>query len=111
LSPHARFRLDGNDLHLDIDIVPWQAALGDEVVVETLIDKVQVKIPESTSSGDRVRVPGRGYPARSGTGDLYISFTIVGPPVLLERERHLYEKLQRATGEGVSAPREIRHEC
>ena len=36
IRPHPRFRLEGRDLHVDLPVAPWEAALGAEVEVPTL---------------------------------------------------------------------------
>ena len=35
IAPHARYRVEGRDLHVDLPLAPWEAALGTSVVVDT----------------------------------------------------------------------------
>jgi len=95
LRPHPSFRLDGNDLHVSLPITPWEAALGGNVTVPTLKGPVTVKIPAGSSSGRRIRLSGKGYPAKSGgRGHLYAELQIVVPSEASEEESELFEQLR-----------------
>jgi curved DNA-binding protein len=98
LHPHPKFHLDGKDLQTTLEVAPWEAALGSEAEIETLDGRVRVRIPPGTSSGRRIRVRGRGYPAGSSgePGDLYAEVRIVVPEKISERERALYGELKDA---------------
>jgi curved DNA-binding protein len=94
LRPHPRFRREGDDLHLELAVSPWEAALGATVPVETLTGTAQVRVPAGSSSGRRLRLRGRGLPKRGGgRGDLYASVQIAVPKRLSDSERELFEKL------------------
>ncbi|MGE0641924.1 MAG: DnaJ C-terminal domain-containing protein [Thermoanaerobaculia bacterium] len=98
IAPHRRFRLEGKDLHTQLDVAPWEAALGGEAEIPTLDGKVRVRIPPGTSSGRRIRVRGKGFPAGKGTdGDLYAEVRIVVPDESSEREKELYRELGDAS--------------
>jgi curved DNA-binding protein len=98
LRPHPRFRLRGEDLHVDLKVAPWEAALGSEVEVPTLDGEQRVKIPAGTSSGAKIRLRGKGFPSTDGkAGDLFAEVSIVVPKELGERERELYEELAKAS--------------
>lgn len=88
-------RLEGTDIISKLDILPWQAVLGDKVVVTTLDGKIKVNIPKLISSGTKIRVPKKGYKDMKGNqGDLYLEINIVNPPTLSDEEIKLYEKLR-----------------
>lgn len=93
--PHPRFRLDGDDLTVDLKVAPWEAALGTEAEVPTLAGGERVRIPAGTSSGARIRLRGKGFPAVGGeeTGDLYAVVNVAVPKHLSDRERELFEAL------------------
>jgi curved DNA-binding protein len=95
VAPHPRFRLEGGDLHVEVPIAPWTAALGGEADVPTLDGRQRVRVPAGTSSGRRIRLAGKGFPAAAGKagGDLYAELTIAVPKTLTDRERELYEEL------------------
>ena len=94
LRPHPRFRREGDDLHVDLRVTPWEAALGATVPVPTLTGTAQVRVPAGSSSGRRLRLKGRGLPARDGgRGDLYAMVQVAVPRKLSDGERDLFEKL------------------
>jgi curved DNA-binding protein len=94
VAPHPRFRLHGRDLHTTLKVAPWEAALGADADVETLDRPVRVKVPAGTSSGRKIRLRGKGFPAKNGdAGDLLAEVSVVVPQELSERERELYREL------------------
>ena len=95
LEPHPQFELDGRDLRTRVKIAPWQAALGGSVAVPTLGGPVQIRVPERTSTGRRIRLRGRGLPNPAGAaGDLLVELEIAIPTELSAGERDLYERLR-----------------
>jgi curved DNA-binding protein len=102
LKPHATWRAAGHDLYVDLRLRPWEAALGASVEVRTPAGPVSLKVPAGTSSGQKLRLGGRGLPRPRGTaGDLFAVAQIVVPAQLTERERELYEELRQAQTEGA----------
>ncbi len=98
LHPHPLFRPVGHDLHLDLPLAPWEAALGATIEVPTLSGSVSLKVPPGTPAGRKLRFAGKGL-ARpgGGEGDLYATVQIVNPTVLGERERELFGELAAAS--------------
>ncbi|MCY3023070.1 MAG: DnaJ domain-containing protein [Planctomycetota bacterium] len=95
-EPHERFRVGGRDLFSDLPIVPWEAVLGTTVILPTPAGDVSLTVPPGTSSGQRLRLRGRGIPDPHGTpGDLYAEVRIVSPHGLSAAERAAWEKLAR----------------
>jgi curved DNA-binding protein len=93
-KPHPRFKLEGRDLHTELAVTPWQAALGGDATVKTLSGSVKLKIPAGSSTGRRIRLKGKGYPdGRGEFGDLYAEIKIMVPEELSDRERQLFEEL------------------
>jgi curved DNA-binding protein len=93
LRPHPRYRVEGRDLHTDLPVAPWEAALGASVHVPTLDGRARVRVPPGSSSGRRLRLRGEGLPDRDGAGDLYAHVKIVVPERLTADERDLFERL------------------
>ena len=97
LKPHPLYKASGHDLYLDLPLTPWEAALGASVQVPTLAGAVNLKVRPGTSSGQKLRLGGRGLPMpRGGSGDLFAVTQIVVPEPG-ERERALYEELSKAS--------------
>jgi curved DNA-binding protein len=98
LVPHPVFRPDQHDLHFDLALAPWEAALGAEVEVPTLDGPVLLTVPPGTRSGRKLRLRGRGLAnGRGGHGDLYANVRIDVPTTLSDRERELFNQLADAS--------------
>jgi len=79
IAPHPVFTLEGADVRLDLPVTLYEAALGAKVRVPTLDKPVELTIPPWTSSGRTFRLKGKGYPAKSGHGDLLATIRIALP--------------------------------
>jgi curved DNA-binding protein len=98
VKPHPRFRLHGRDLHVDLPVTPWEAALGGEAEVPTLHGTTHVRVPAGSSSGRKLRLRGQGFPASRGEhGDLYATVEVMVPKHVSDRERELFEQLAAAS--------------
>ena len=96
LAKHPDFDVDGHDLIYEAELAPWEAVLGAEISVPALDGRVNIKIPAGTQSGQKLRVRGRGLPARdNGHGDLFIVTRIVVPAKISDAEKKLWEQLKR----------------
>jgi curved DNA-binding protein len=94
ILPHPQFQLRESDLHTEIRVTPWEAALGGQARLQTLEGEVTVKIPAGTSSGRKIRLRGKGFPSGAGTnGDLLAEIRIVVPKQLSDEDRRLFEEL------------------
>jgi DnaJ-class molecular chaperone len=79
VAPHALFKLDGADVRLDLPITLYEAALGGKVRVPTLDNAVELTVPRWTSGGRTFRLKGKGFPTKSGRGDLLVTVRVVLP--------------------------------
>jgi len=99
LARHPDFSVEGSDLVHEVKIAPWQATLGDQLIVPTLEGSARLKLPPGTQGGQRFRLRGRGLPGVSGQrGDLYVVVQISVPKKLSEREREIWEQLAQLHG-------------
>jgi len=92
-KPHRHFRAEGTDIYLDLPLAPWEAALGAQVKVPTPSGAIDLKIPANSKAGNKLRLKGRGIPARS-PGDLYVVLQIALPPADNEKTRKIYQQMQ-----------------
>lgn len=89
-------KLDGLNITSKLDLLPWEAALGEKKVVTTMDGKIKIDIPKAISSGKKIRIPKKGYKDMKGDqGDLFVEINIVNPPTLTDEEIKLYEKLRQ----------------
>ena len=89
---HPDFDVDGHNLIYELELAPWEAALGAEISVPTLDGKVNIKIPAGTPSGQKLRVRGRGL---GKDGDLFVVTKIVVPGKISDAQKKLWEQLAR----------------
>jgi curved DNA-binding protein len=97
IAPHPKFRLDGRDIYLDLQVSPWEAALGAQVSVDTPDGgDAKVTVPAGSSSGRKLRLRGKGMPNPKGApGDLYAVIMIMVPKRVSGRTKELFEELAR----------------
>ncbi|MCR4711438.1 MAG: molecular chaperone DnaJ [Clostridia bacterium] len=98
VKPHKLFERDGTDLYLEIPITFSQAALGDDIQVPTLSEKVQYKIPAGTQPGTVFRLRGKGVKDLKGNryGDLYVKVQLEVPTKLNSKQRKAIEEMEAA---------------
>jgi curved DNA-binding protein len=92
--PHPFYRVEGKDVYLDLPVAPWEAALGGKVKAPTPGGVVNLKIPQGSASGHKLRLRGRGLPGNP-PGDLYVSLQIALPPADNQQARELYQRMER----------------
>jgi DnaJ-class molecular chaperone len=82
VRPHPLFERDGNDIVVELPISLDEAVLGGKVEVPTVTGKVSVAIPKGASSGQTLRLRGKGVPAGRDrpAGDQRVKLKIVAPP-------------------------------
>jgi len=90
LAKHPDFEVDGHNLIHELEIAPWEAALGAEISVPTPDGRVSIKIPAGTASGQKLRVRGRGL---GKSGDLLVVTKIVVPDKITDAQKKLWEQL------------------
>ena len=106
LAPHPYLKRDGKNLRIELPITPSEAALGAKVDVPTLSgETVVLTIPPGTSSGQKLRIRGKGVPDRKtdSRGDLMVEANIVMPKPISEEAKDLYEQLKMTESEDVRA--------
>jgi curved DNA-binding protein len=93
-KPHARYRVVGRDLHVDLPVAPWEAALGAVLRVDVPGGALNVRIPAGAQSARVLRVRGKGIPAEP-PGDLLLAIRVVLPGADTPQARALYEQMAR----------------
>lgn len=92
LAPHPVFTVDGRDIQLTLPIAPWEAALGASVPVPTVGSRVNLKIPKGSTSGQKLRLKGKGFPGKPA-GDQIVILQVVLPREHSEKAEALYREL------------------
>ena len=94
VAKHPVFSYDGLNLRVTLPVTFAEATLGATVEVPTLTgDRVSVKVPAGTASGQILRVKGRGLQGRDKTGDLHVAIQVDVPRKLSREAKHTVEAL------------------
>ena len=98
VKPHKMFKRSGSDLYLEVPITFDQAALGAEITVPTLEEKVSYKVPAGTQPNTVFRLKGKGVKSvKTGRkGDLYVEVTLEVPNKLNSRQKRAIEDMAKA---------------
>ncbi len=91
-AAHPLFHAQGNDIHMNLPIAPWEAALGATVKTPTLAGKVDLKIPARSQTGRKLRLKAKGL-GGSKAGDQYVTLQIVTPPADSEAAKRIYQSM------------------
>lgn len=88
--------------HLEISYL--QAILGAEVEFQSILEKEKVLVPKGTSSGDHIKVAGKGFPSLRGRrhGDLILEVKVKMPHKISKKEEQLLREIAASKGESVS---------
>jgi curved DNA-binding protein len=94
LGKHPEFRVEGADLHYDVELAPWEAVLGKQVKIPTLDGSANLNIKPGTQAGAVLRLRGLGLPKDDAKrGDLYATVSIEIPASVTGEEKKLWEQL------------------
>ena len=94
-APHPYFAVDGRNILFTLPISCWEAALGSSIEVPTLSGKVKLKIPKGASSGNKLRIKGKGLAGKgeTQTGDQIVTLQVSLPSSHSREAEALYQKL------------------
>ncbi|MFF2481621.1 molecular chaperone DnaJ [Paenibacillus sp. NPDC058071] len=91
VKSHEFFERENDDIYCEVPLTFVQAALGDEIEIPTLTEKVKLKIPAGTQTGTYFRLKGKGVPKLRGygQGDQHVKVTVVTPTKLTDEQKDL----------------------
>ena len=96
-TPHKVFAREGNDLHLELRLPMYDAALGTELHVDNLAgETTTITVPAGVQPGEEIVLDGEGMPKlrAEGAGDMIAHVQVVVPTELSKEERTSLEKLR-----------------
>ncbi|MFC6633968.1 DnaJ C-terminal domain-containing protein [Microbulbifer taiwanensis] len=94
-NPHRLYSVEGKTVYLKLPLAPWEAALGAKVQAPTPDGPVNLTIPPNSRDGSKLRLKGRGIPAKE-PGDLYVVLDVVAPPADSEPQKEAYRQFSEA---------------
>ncbi len=96
--PDPRYEREGDDLHTTVKADLYTMMLGGEVRIPAMAGEVVLTIPAGTQNGRTFRLRGKGMPRLRQPdqhGDLYARVEVYLPTRLTDRQRELFEELER----------------
>lgn len=92
----TRNTIDGLNITTKLELTPWEAWFGTKKTVDTLHGKLKVNIPKKAQTGQRVRLPNKGFrDMKENLGDLYLEFVINNPDTLTKEQEEVYRTLNK----------------
>lgn len=104
VQSHKFFERRNRQIHSTVGINVAQAALGDDIEIDTLDGPVVFTIPSGTQSGQQFRMRGKGVPDLRGgdRGDQLVTVEVIIPKKLSKEQEQLFEQLSGSLGKDVT---------
>lgn len=95
IEDNNKFKLYGSDLCTDLKLSPWEAALGAKIDIPTIDGDTKIYIPQGIQSGEKIKIPNKGYKdGKGGRGELIAEVKIMVPKKLELDEQEMFKKLK-----------------
>ena len=97
IRPHPYFRREGQNIVVDLPVTVGEAILGAKVDVPTTDGTITLTVPPNSTSGQRLRLRGKGLPPLSGgsRGDQFVEVKIVVPRSIDEASAELIREFAK----------------
>jgi len=107
VGEHEKFQRREYDIHSEQPVSFTQAALGAEILTDTIDGAETLRIPPGTQPGHIVRLRGKGvqFLQSNGRGDHYVHVSVRIPASLTDEQRALLEQYAALDGEEPATPR------
>jgi molecular chaperone DnaJ len=101
VEPHAFFRRDGDDIHIQVPVTVSEAGLGAKIEVPTIDGRALLKVPQGTQNSQKFRLREKGVmnSRKNQRGDEIVEVVIQAPKAQDERTRELLRELSQANTE------------
>ena len=110
VARHPIFQRQDYNIFSTISISYAVAALGGDVVVDTVDGKVIYEVKPGTQTGTRVRLKGKGVPSlrnKEVRGDHYVTLVVQTPEKLSGEAKELLKQFDALTGDSLNAAKNI----
>jgi DnaJ-class molecular chaperone len=98
VAPHPTFRREGDDIEIELPITFDEAVLGGKVETPTIDGKVALTIPKGATTGQMLRLRGRGVKRGDKRGDQRVRLKIVAPPEIDSALSAFFEDWRKTHG-------------
>ncbi len=98
IANHPKIKRLGDNLYTTVDLDLYTAVLGGELIIDTLSGKVKLKVKPETQNGSKIKLKGKGFPVykqEGEFGDLYVTYNIVIPTNLTEKQKALFAEISK----------------
>jgi DnaJ-class molecular chaperone len=92
VRPHAFFRREGQDVHMDLNVSLTEAVEGARIPTPTPSGVVTLTIPAGSNTGKVLRLKGKGV---AGQGDQFVRLQVVLPDTVDDDLRKFVKKWQK----------------
>jgi len=110
---HPIFQRQDYHIYSTVPVSFAVAALGGEVVIDTVDGKVIYDVKAGTQTDTRVRLKGKGVPSlrsRDVRGDHYVTLVVQVPDKLSHEAKDLLRKFDELTGDSLNAAKKVESE-
>ena len=110
---HPIFRRQDYNIFSTVPVSYAVAALGGEVLVDTVDGRVAYEVKAGTQTDTKVRLKGKGVPTlrnKEVRGDHYVTLVIQTPEKLSSEAKELLRKFDELTGDSLNAARQASEE-
>ena len=101
VEPHAFFRREGDDIHIQVPVTVSEAGLGAKIEVPTIDGRALLKVPQGTQNQQKFRLREKGVmnSRKNQRGDEIVEVVIQAPKAQDERTRELLRELSQVNTE------------
>lgn len=106
VADHPVFRRQDQNIYSTVPLSFAVAALGGEILIDTVDGKVVYEVKAGTQTDTRVRLKGKGVPSlryKDTRGDHYVTLVVQTPDKLSHEAKELLKKFDSLTGDSLNA--------
>lgn len=106
IQDHPIFQRQDTNIYSTVPISFAVAALGGEVIIDTVDGKIAYDVKPGTQTDSRIRLKGKGVPSlryKDVRGDHYVTFVVQTPEKLSHEAKELLKQFDALTGDSLNA--------
>jgi len=96
INNNTSFHREQADLFITQEIPLLTAVLGGSQLIKTIDGQVKLTLKEGTQNGTKVKLKAKGFPRykqEGSYGDLYVTYEVIVPSTLSQKQKELYQEL------------------
>jgi molecular chaperone DnaJ len=106
VSRHPIFQRQDENIYSTVPVSFAVAALGGDIVIDTVDGKVIYEVKAGTQTDTKVRLKGKGVPSlrnKDVRGDHYVTLVVQVPDKLSHEAKELLQRFDEETGDTLNA--------